>query len=80
MYDDGAMLGFGLALSAGFFICISLADLLPEVAFHHHDRLKLTAALLMGVVLAVAIESLPGSRSRPFRSRPRIAWAVGTVW
>ncbi len=60
--DDGALLGWGLALSAGFFICISLADLLPEVAFHHHDRLKLTAALLMGVVLAVTIENLPGHR------------------
>lgn len=58
--DNAALLGWGLALSAGFFICISLADLLPEVAFHHHDRLKLTAALLLGVTLAVAIESLPG--------------------
>jgi zinc and cadmium transporter len=58
--DNDTMLGWGLALSAGFFICISLADLLPEVSFHHHDRLKLTAALLFGVALAVAIESLPG--------------------
>ncbi|PHQ37116.1 ZIP family metal transporter [Rhodopirellula bahusiensis] len=54
------LLGWGLALSAGFFICISLSDLLPEVAFHDHDRLKLTTALLLGVALAVAIESLPG--------------------
>ena len=54
------MLGFGLALSAGFFICIALADLLPEVAFHDHDRVKLTAALLLGITLAVAIENLPG--------------------
>jgi zinc and cadmium transporter len=57
---DGTILGWGLALSAGFFICISLADLLPEVAFHHHDRLKLTTALLLGVALAVGIENLPG--------------------
>lgn len=54
------LLGWGLALSAGFFICISLSDLLPEVAFHDHDRLKLTTALLLGVALAVGIESLPG--------------------
>lgn len=54
------LLGWGLAVSAGFFICISLADLLPEVAFHDHDRVKLTAALLIGVALAVAVESLPG--------------------
>ena len=58
--DNSMILGFGLAVSAGFFICISLADLLPEVAFHQHDRLKLTTALLLGVALAVAIENLPG--------------------
>ena len=55
-----AVLGYGLALSAGFFICIALADLLPEVAFHDHDRGKLTAALLLGIMLAIAIENLPG--------------------
>ena len=54
------VLGWGLAVSAGFFIGIALADLLPEVAFHDHDRGKLTAALLVGVFLAVAIELLPG--------------------
>ncbi len=58
--DDGTILGWGLAISAGFFICISLSDLLPEVAFHDHDRVKLTAALLLGVALAVGIENLPG--------------------
>lgn len=56
------MLGWGLAISAGFFVCISLADLLPEVAFHDHDRGKLTAALLIGVTLAIAIENLPGHK------------------
>jgi zinc and cadmium transporter len=55
-----AVLGYGLALSAGFFICIALADLLPEVAFHDHDRGKLTAALLLGIALAIVIENLPG--------------------
>jgi zinc and cadmium transporter len=60
--QDGTILGWGLALSAGFFICISLSDLLPEVAFHDHDRGKLTAALLLGVALAVGIENLPGHR------------------
>lgn len=57
---DGIVLGLGLGLSAGFFICIALADLLPEVHFHDHDRLKLTTALLLGVALAVGIENLPG--------------------
>ncbi len=58
--DNATLLGVGLATSAGFFICISLADLLPEVSFHDHDRLKLTTALLLGVALAVGIENLPG--------------------
>ena len=68
--NDGTLLGWGLALSAGFFICISLADLLPEVAFHDHDRLALTAALLLGVGLAVGIENLPGHRHQP-QDHPR---------
>src|SRR5690606_7206390 len=55
-----SVIGYGLALSAGFFICIALADLLPEVHFHDHDRGKLTSALFVGIALAVAIENLPG--------------------
>ena len=35
--------------------CISLADILPEIQFHHHDRVKLSAALLIGVALSFAI-------------------------
>lgn len=58
--QSNEILGWGLAISAGFFICIALADLLPEVAFHDHDRGKLTLALLFGVAIAVGIESLPG--------------------
>lgn len=57
---SSAWLGWGLAISAGFFIGIALADLLPEVAFHDHDRGKLTAALLLGVAIAVGVENLPG--------------------
>lgn len=55
-----SVIGLGLAISAGFFICIALADLLPEVHFHSHDRLSLTAVLLLGVAIAIAIENLPG--------------------
>jgi zinc and cadmium transporter len=40
-----------LAFSAGTFLCIALSDLLPELQFHSHDRLKLSVALLAGVVL-----------------------------
>ncbi len=43
---------YALAFSAGTFLCISLSDLLPELHFHHHDRGKLSAALLLGLVLA----------------------------
>ncbi|MDE0866246.1 MAG: ZIP family metal transporter [Rubripirellula sp.] len=58
--DSAWWLGCGLAISAGFFVCISLSDLLPEVAFHDHDRGKLTAALFLGVALAIGVENLPG--------------------
>lgn len=56
------ILGIALAFSAGVFLCISLGDLLPEVHFHSHDRLQLSMMLLLGVLLALAIEFLPGHR------------------
>jgi zinc and cadmium transporter len=46
------VLAAALAFSAGTFLCISLSDLLPELQFHQHDRVKLTAALLLGLGLA----------------------------
>lgn len=49
------ILAAALAFSAGVFLCISLSDLLPEVQFHSHDRLRLSAALLLGVALAYGI-------------------------
>ena len=54
------VLGYSLAFSAGIFLCISLGDLLPEVHFHAHDRLQLSAMLLLGVAIAFGIEYLPG--------------------
>lgn len=44
-----------LGFSAGAFICIALADLLPEVQFHSHDRLMLTSSFLMGLLMALAL-------------------------
>jgi zinc and cadmium transporter len=44
-----------LAASAGVFLSIALSDLLPEIQFHSHDRLRLSAALLVGVIAAWAI-------------------------
>ena len=44
-----------LAFAAGAFICIALGDLLPEVQFHSHDRLRLTCLFLLGVGVAYAL-------------------------
>ncbi len=49
------IVGSALAFSAGVFICISLSDLLPEIQFHSHDRLKLTLALVLGLLVAYGI-------------------------
>ncbi|MBB6430989.1 ZIP family metal transporter [Algisphaera agarilytica] len=53
--ESGGFVAYALAFSAGTFLCISLSDLLPELHFHSHDRGKLTAALILGVVLAYAM-------------------------
>lgn len=69
--DSGTeILGWGLAISGGFFIGIALADLLPEVAFHQHDKGILTAALLGGVLTAVLLENLPGHDHASHRLTP----------
>jgi zinc and cadmium transporter len=52
---QNVFLGAVLGISAGVFLCISLSDLLPELQFHSHDRLKLSAALLTGVGVAYLI-------------------------
>lgn len=57
------MLGMLLGFSAGVFLCISLSDLLPEVQFHKHDRVKLSAALLLGVAIAYGIGFIEPSHS-----------------
>jgi zinc and cadmium transporter len=53
-----AWLGAALAFCCGTFLCIACADLLPELQFHSHDRLKLTAALLAGIGVAWLIVRL----------------------
>ncbi len=52
------VLGVALAFSAGMFLCISLGDLLPEVHFHSHDRISLSAMLILGIAVAYSIELL----------------------
>lgn len=51
---------WGLAFSAGVFLCISLSDLLPEMEFHSHSRIPLTVALILGIAAAWAIGLLEG--------------------
>jgi zinc and cadmium transporter len=51
-------LGCALAFCAGTFLCIASSDLLPELQFHSHDRLKLSVALLLGVGVAVLIGAI----------------------
>ncbi len=55
---QGDFLSGALAFSAGTFLCISLSDLLPELQFHRHDRIKLSAALLLGLALAWGARSI----------------------
>lgn len=52
------ILGTALAFSAGVFVCISLSDLLPEMEFHSHNKVQLTIALGLGIVLAWSLTLL----------------------
>ncbi len=49
--EPSAFVGYTLAFSAGTFLAIALTDLLPELHFHAHDRHKLSAALLTGLLV-----------------------------
>jgi zinc and cadmium transporter len=53
--EEAVFVGCAMAFSAGTFLCISMSDLLPELHFHRHDRIKLTLALLLGLTLAYGI-------------------------
>jgi len=52
------LLAAALAFSAGMFVCIALSDVLPELQFHQHDRVKLSIALVLGLALAWGIARL----------------------
>lgn len=49
--DPSPIIGFTLAFTGGTFLAIALTDLLPELHFHTHDRNKLSAALIFGIVV-----------------------------
>jgi len=52
---QSVVVGCSLAFSAGVFLCISLGDLLPEMEFHSHDRIRLSIALLLGIAISWGI-------------------------
>ena len=52
------VVGAALSFAAGALLCISLSDLLPEVHFHSHDRLKLTLSFFAGIGLAYMLHYL----------------------
>jgi zinc and cadmium transporter len=54
--SNAAFLGCALGFCAGTFLCIASSDLLPELQFHSHDRLKLSIALIAGLTVAVLIK------------------------
>jgi zinc and cadmium transporter len=59
--SNPAFLGGALAFCAGTFLCIACADLLPELQFHSHDRLKLSLGLAAGLGVAVLIGQFEAS-------------------
>ncbi len=54
-HSQPAWVGAALAFCAGTFLCIACADLLPELQFHSHDRIKLSLALMAGIGVAILI-------------------------
>ncbi|MEE9212149.1 MAG: ZIP family metal transporter [Phycisphaeraceae bacterium] len=55
---ESETVGLALAFVTGTFLCIAMSDLLPELQFHRHDRIKLSAALVLGLALAWSINYL----------------------
>jgi zinc and cadmium transporter len=68
----GIIVSSALAFSAGTFLCISLSDLLPELQFHQHDRVKLSLALLAGLAVAYAVSKFESAYT-PHSHAPRAA-------
>jgi zinc and cadmium transporter len=60
LIEQPAWAGYALAFSAGAFLCVALADLMPELQFHSHHRGRLTAGLLAGIGLALLLGAFEG--------------------
>ena len=61
--SNAIFLGASLAFCSGTFLCIASSDLLPELQFHSHDRLKLSFALLAGLAVAVVMKRMEAGLS-----------------
>ncbi|HEX2974230.1 MAG TPA: ZIP family metal transporter, partial [Tepidisphaeraceae bacterium] len=59
--SESVFIGWALAFCAGTFLCIACTDLLPELQFHSHDRLKLSVALLAGIGVAILVGQFESS-------------------
>ena len=68
----GELVASALAFSAGAFVCIALSDLLPEVQFHSHDRVKLTAVFLFGIVLSYLLANASPEHGSPLEPEAQI--------
>ena len=68
-HSHPAWLGAALAFCAGTFLCVACADLLPELQFHSHDRVKLSLALLSGIAVALLVARL-GNESHDDEQAP----------
>lgn len=64
--QERVIVGCALGFSAGVFLCIALGDLLPEVQFHSHDRLKLSLTMLVGIAAAYGIGFLEPEHRHSF--------------
>jgi len=77
---NAVFLGSALAFCAGTFLCIACADLLPELQFHSHDRLKLSVALAAGLGIALLIGKLEGSHPNHQHHTERTSISEGNIF
>jgi zinc and cadmium transporter len=63
--EPALAVGCALAFAAGVFLCIALSDLLPEMELHSHHRVRLTAALVLGITVAWGIRWLEPEHAHP---------------
>jgi zinc and cadmium transporter len=71
--SNTVFLGSALAFCGGTFLCIACSDLLPELQFHSHDRLKLSVALMLGLGIAVLIRQAEAGHDHAGHEKPEPA-------